>query len=108
MAKPPSTAFKKGCKKHPLSGRKKGQLNKETREVRAAIESVYNRLGGDDFLYEFALKNPQLFLERIWIKILPVQVNANINVATDFSHILEAARNRTIEGEATTIEINRE
>ena len=44
-----------------------------------------------------------MFLEKIWVKLLPLQVKASVNV-TDFSHILEQARNRAIDSTATRVE----
>ena len=75
-----------------VGGRVKGSVNKESKMVRDAIESVYEGLGGNAFLMEFAKSNPEAFLTRIWVKMLPMQVNVDVN--KDFSHILEAARNR--------------
>jgi len=92
-------ALVKGKKK--TGGRKKGVLNKDSRLVRDAVESVYEGVGGNDFLMAFAKENPEAFLTRIWVKLLPVQVNVEVN--NDFASILDAARNRAI----TTIEGDR-
>ena len=95
--------FKKGQLKPAGSGRKKGTVNKIDAEVRTVIETVFNRLGGTEFLYEFAVKNPEMFLEKIWVKLLPLQVKASVDV-TDFSLILEQARSRAIDSTATKVE----
>ncbi len=86
----------KGKPKVPGSGRIKGTSNKNSVEVRKAIESVFQDAGGNAYLLKFAQENPQAFLTQIWVKILPVQVNASVGVNVDFSHILEQARNRAV------------
>ena len=75
-------------------GRAKGTLNKDTKMVKDAIESVYQGVGGNDYLLKFAQDNPEVFLTRIWVKLLPMQVNVKVN--NDFASILNAARDRAI------------
>jgi|SaaInlStandDraft_7_1057024.scaffolds.fasta_scaffold07079_9 hypothetical protein len=84
--------FVKGQKK--TGGRTKGVVNKDSRMVLDAIESVYEGVGGNGYLLKFAQENPEAFLTRIWVKLLPMQVN--VKVSNDFTHILEAARNRAV------------
>ena len=75
-------------------GRAKGTLNKDTKMVKDAIDSVYQGVGGNDYLLKFAQDNPEVFLTRIWVKLLPMQFNVKVN--NDFASILNAARDRAI------------
>lgn len=63
-------------------GRKKGELNKTTRLAKEAIALAAEGLGGTDRLIEWAkeeAQNERAFWTQIYTKLLPLQVNAEIN-----------------------------
>lgn len=67
-------AFQKGHKK--VGGRAKGQPNKSTAQIKAAIEGAFSYLEehGDGF-NKWALANQDTFYTVIAPKLLPVQLN---------------------------------
>lgn len=74
-----------------LGGRQLGTPNKVTREAKEAIAEAFNRIGGVDRLEAWIRedkKNETLFLTSIWPKIIPLQVNSNV----DFVDRTEAVR----------------
>lgn len=54
-------------------GRQKGTQNKQTREVKEAIELCFHELGGVPALKAWAETNPDLFYGSVWPKLLPIQ-----------------------------------
>ena len=84
--------FAKGCGRVAGSGMKLGYKRESTIRAKEAIDSVFAGLGGADFLRKYAEEYPKDFIEKVWIKTLPIL--ADVNVSSDFSAILEAARNR--------------
>lgn len=54
-------------------GRVKGVPNKQTREVKEAIELCFQELGGIPALKQWAETNPDLFYGSVWPKLLPIQ-----------------------------------
>jgi hypothetical protein len=54
-------------------GRQKGAPNKQTREVKEAIELCFQELGGVPALKAWAETNPDLFYGSVWPKLLPIQ-----------------------------------
>lgn len=75
-------------------GRKKGTPNKVTQDVRQAILSAAEELGGSTRLLEWVKEDPmneRLFWSSIWIKVLPKEVNANVtgNVIVQASELDE-------------------
>ena len=70
-------------------GRKKGELNKTTRLAKEAIALAAEGLGGTDRLIDWAKEdalNERAFWTTIYPKLLPLQVNANLEgkVALEF------------------------
>lgn len=63
-------AFKKGVKRPPKAGRKKGSQNKLTKSAKAALELVFEGIGGVKAMEKWAKKNPTDFY-KIWSKIIP-------------------------------------
>lgn len=69
-----------GAKRRPPAagkGRQKGSTNRLTRTVKEAIEAAFDKVGGADYLAKMAIEQPQAFMTLLG-KILPTQVNANI------------------------------
>lgn len=60
-------------------GRQKGTPNKTTAQVKAALMSVYDKLGGDQALHDFARENPVEFY-RMWSKLLPLEATVTGDV----------------------------
>lgn len=58
-------------------GRKKGTPNRVSTSVKESLKSVYERLGGDDAMLEWAAQNPDEFY-RHWIKMLPTEVKNDV------------------------------
>lgn len=56
-------------------GRPKGSQNRVTVEARAAIEATFHDLGGTDSLTAWALGNLDDFYGKVWVKILPKNVD---------------------------------
>jgi len=61
--------------------------------VKESITLVFEKLGGVNGYAKWAAKNPDKFYEH-YLKVLPVELKAEVNVTTDFAIILEAARLR--------------
>lgn len=55
-------------------GRQAGTPNKVTAEAKAAIEECFRRLGDVDALVAWAEENRSTFYEKIWPKVMPLQV----------------------------------
>jgi hypothetical protein len=63
-------------------GRPKGSMNKTTKTAKEAIEYAFNSLGGSDAFVEWAKSDPdnaKAFYVSIYPKLLPLQVNAEVN-----------------------------
>lgn len=76
----PPKPFKKGAKRLPNAGRKKGTPNKVTVEVKQAIALAFEGIGGVAKLTAWAKKNPALFYTKVWIKLLPMKVTVDGNI----------------------------
>ena len=59
-------------------GRPKGVPNKTTKAAKQAIEEAFKGLGGVAALQRWAEKDPEAFYTKVWVKILPLSVNANV------------------------------
>ena len=78
-------------KGQPGPGRPKGVLNKTTSIAKDAIALAADRLGGGERLYAWAqeeAKNEAAFWTTIYPKLLPLQVNADIQgkMVTEVAH----------------------
>lgn len=60
--------------RRPGAGKKKGQQHPQTRKAHEAIHMAFEGIGGVKALTEWAKKNPDAFYERVWPKIIPVQL----------------------------------
>lgn len=69
----PKTAFKKGQKRVPGSGRKKGDVNKVTRSVKEALVECFDKMGGVEALVRWAKRNQTDFY-KLWTRLLPIQI----------------------------------
>jgi len=59
-------------------GRVKGTPNACTVEIKAAIERAFEGIGGVPALTAWAQRNPDLFYARVWTKILPRELSADL------------------------------
>lgn len=57
-----------------ISGRPIGVPNKVTRSIKDSLIKVYNDIGGDERLGQWAMENPGEFYTKLWVKILPVKL----------------------------------
>jgi hypothetical protein len=74
-------ATKRGGKR-PGSGRKPGVPNKITREIKEAVLLAFENKGGHKYLERMADEEPCAFMTLLG-KILPVQLQAEINAKSD-------------------------
>ena len=77
--------FKKGEVNNP-DGRPVGSKNKMTK-VKDAVFNVFHDLGGEEFLKEWALKNPTEFM-KIASKLIPKDIHMEGEFTTTFLDVL--------------------
>ncbi len=70
--------FQKGKPRHPNAGRKPGSSNKTTAAVKDALDKAFNKLGGVKSLADWAGSNQTEFY-KLWVKMLPQEVKADIS-----------------------------
>lgn len=70
-------AFKKGEKRPPTAGRKKGTTNVKTALLKDTILAALEAVGGQEYLEKQARLEPVAFLGLIG-KILPKEIDANV------------------------------
>ena len=61
--------------------------------VKESITLVFEKLGGVNGYAMWAAEHPDKFYEH-YLKVLPVELKADVSVTADFSAILDAARRR--------------
>jgi hypothetical protein len=66
-------------------GRKKGTPNKITAAVKDALVMAFDELGGVKSLVAWGRENQTEFY-KLWVKVLPQEVNANLNGSITVSH----------------------
>ncbi len=71
-------------------GRKKGVPNKLTKGARQAIEEAFKGLGGVAALKRWAETDPESFYTKVWVKILPQDINAKVAARTMTSEEADA------------------
>ena len=78
-------AWPKGKPRPAGAGRKKGQVNQVTRDVREMIITALTEVGGVEYLVTQARSNPNAFLSLV-SKVVPKEIDANIsgNVTINF------------------------
>lgn len=59
----------------PGAGAKKGVQRIRTQQAHEAIAMAFDNIGGVEALTAWARENPGPFYERVWPKIIPVQLN---------------------------------
>ncbi len=102
--------FKEGDTKPEGSGRKKGQVNKITADVKQAIaDSMVNVLrdkkGREKFFTKLAKADPKVYAA-VLLKFLPSKIQTEFTVDEDLGAALEAGRRRVIDERQTkTIEV---
>lgn len=74
-------------------GRPKGVPNKMTTSVKEAIESAFSQLGGVSNMVKWAMDNETEFY-KLYAKLIPVTVKADVNITHDLGDRLERARER--------------
>ena len=77
-------AFKKGEPRLPSAGRKKGTPNKSTVLVKSVLAEAFEGIGGVPALVEWAQDNQTEFY-KLFAKLLPVQVEANVDGKLDIT-----------------------
>lgn len=66
-------------------GRKPGQTNRFTKDVKARILAALDMVGGEKYLARQAEKNPAAFMALL-AKVMPMQVKAEV---TDFTYVIQ-------------------
>lgn len=59
----------------PGAGAKKGVQRERTKQAHEAIALAFDEIGGVEALTAWARENQSAFYERVWPKIIPVQLN---------------------------------
>ena len=70
---------KKGVRKTPGSGRKKGTANKLTIQVKDAIQNAFTEVGGEKYLVKVAKEDPRTFCTLLG-KVLPTQLEGDLGL----------------------------
>lgn len=76
------------------AGRPKGSQNKTTKEAKALISEVAERLGGADRMYDWVLaapENEKAFWSQVYPKLLPLTVGGDPGAPLVHEVILRAA-----------------
>lgn len=60
-----------------FGGRQKGTPNKATKTVKENILSVFDKLGGDSAMVQWAMENPTHFYQ-LYAKLLPQDINKTV------------------------------
>jgi hypothetical protein len=77
-------------------GRKPGVPNKLTTSTKAAIQEVFEQIGGVERMAQWAAENPGQFYTSVLVKLLPVEMRVQGQVQTDFADVLQRARERVV------------
>jgi hypothetical protein len=77
-----------------MPGSRKGRPNKTTVEVKRAIMLVYKKLGGDKQFLAWARENPDIYYEKILMKLLPLEVKGHVHVSLSPAAVVEEVGKR--------------
>lgn len=91
-----------------FGGRKPGQVNRTTRAVKQALVEAFDKLGGVSSLVKWAKEEPTEFY-KLWAKLLPTELTANVSVTHNLAQQLEAVAmelRQADDGAGRTITIN--
>lgn len=77
-------------------GRKKGTPNKATAELKDAILSAFDSVGGSTYLVEVAKEHPQVFCTLL-SKVLPKDIVADVNLTAPTNLRVEIVRAENID-----------
>tara|TARA_R110002110_G_scaffold137195_2_gene322313 strand:+ start:18198 stop:18515 length:318 start_codon:yes stop_codon:yes gene_type:complete len=83
------TQFKAGNS----SGRAKGTKNKRTVEVASALQEAFDGIGGVEALIKYGKSDTQGFY-KLWVKMLPQQIKADISLNAPLIEIIQEGRRR--------------
>lgn len=75
------------------AGRKAGVPNKINRDIKAMIEGALEKAGGESYLLEQAMNNPQAFMSLLG-KIIPRDMKVELSGAVDLANRVKEARER--------------
>ena len=85
--------FKKGDSKPTTSGRSKGVKNKRTVAVAAALQEAFDGIGGVEALIKYGKSDTEGFY-KLWVKMLPQQIKADISLNAPLIEIIQEGRRR--------------
>ena len=85
--------FKKGGEKPENSGRTKGVKNKRTMAVAEALQAAFDGIGGVEALIKYAKTDTEGFY-RLWVKMLPQQIKADVTLNAPLIEIIQDGRRR--------------
>ena len=94
--------FVKGNK---IRGSRKNVPNKSTASVKAAFESAFVMLGGEDALVQWARDEPTEFY-KLYAKLMPVQIQGELQVSGSLAERLNRVKNRVGHDMAAIAAIN--
>lgn len=69
--------LKKGCKRAPGTGRKKGTPNKVTSSIKNAFKEAFEEMGGAAALMKWGKDNPTDFY-KLASKLIPTEVQTSV------------------------------
>lgn len=82
---------------YKTGGRKKGTPNKATTEVKNALISAFDEMGGVPALVEWGRENPTEFY-KLWVKVMPVQQTEGLGDGQPVEVILKRAEPKDANG----------
>ncbi len=86
--------FKKGDKKPPGSGRRKGRQNNDTLTLKAMILKAFDESGGVEYLKTVAKDDPRTFTTLLG-KLVPAEIKAELDHKGDtIIQVVTGANNR--------------
>lgn len=74
-------------------GRPKGSTNKINRDLKQMIEGALEKAGGESYLLDQAMNNPQAFMSLLG-KIIPRDMKVELSGVADLANRVKEARER--------------